>query len=291
MFGGGKWATLTALFISRQGGVAMTTNVHSLKRARLGTAEIEYEERGSGDAVMLIHGSHVADSYLPIMSEPSLAGYRLIRPHRRGFAGSTRAAIGTRVSDWADDCLALLDAAGAESAHFVGHSYGGVIVLELMAMAPRRVRSAVLMEPGLLLLAPSANAFMDSAAPVFAAYQAGDKAGAVRIFQQAIQPDALEVLARLIPGGYEQAVRDADTFFQIEVPALQAWRPAESLATYSGPVLHMMGSKTWPIFFEVRDIVHRFLPQTEDAMLETTHFHQEDPSATAATIASFLART
>jgi pimeloyl-ACP methyl ester carboxylesterase len=268
----------------------MTTGVHSLKRARLGAVEIEYEDRGSGDTVMLIHGSHVADTYLPLMSEPSLAGYRLIRPHRRGFAGSSRAAAGTTIADWAADCFALLDSLGCESAHFVGHSYGGVIVLELMAQAPARVRSAVLMEPGLLFLAPSVNAFMEAAAPVFAAYQGGDKAGAVRSFQQAIQPDAIEVLARLVPGGYEQAVRDADTFFQVEVPALQAWRPPESLATYSGPVLQILGAKTWPIFFEVRDIVHGLLPQTEDAVIETTHFQQGDPSAAAQTIASFLAR-
>lgn len=269
----------------------MRTEVHSLKRAQLGAMEIEYEDRGSGDTVMLIHGSHVADSYLPLMSEPSLTGYRLIRPHRRGFAGSSRAAIGTTIADWAGDCLALLDSLGCGSAHIVGHSYGGSIAMELMAQAPGRVRSAVLMEPGLLFLAPSVNAFMESAAPVFAAYRAGDKAGAVRSFQQSIQPDAIEVLERLVPGGYEQAVRDADTFFQLDVPALQAWRPAESLATYPGPVLHILGSKTWPIFFEIRDIVHRLLPQTQDAVVETTHFHQGDPSVAAQTIASFLART
>jgi len=50
---------------------------------------LDYEANGDGEAVLLIHGGHVADGFLPLMSEASLAdGYRLIRYRRRGYAGS-----------------------------------------------------------------------------------------------------------------------------------------------------------------------------------------------------------
>ena len=51
---------------------------------------LEYEPHGEGEPVLLIHGSHVADSFLPLTREVVLADrYRLIRYHRRGFAGSS----------------------------------------------------------------------------------------------------------------------------------------------------------------------------------------------------------
>ena len=41
---------------------------------------LEYESHGEGEAVLLIHGSHVADAFLPLAREAALADrYRLIR--------------------------------------------------------------------------------------------------------------------------------------------------------------------------------------------------------------------
>ena len=63
----------------------------SMQQASLAGATLEYEVRGEGDPVLLIHGSHIAASFLPLAAVPTLADhYRLIRYHRRGFAGSTR---------------------------------------------------------------------------------------------------------------------------------------------------------------------------------------------------------
>ena len=46
---------------------------------------LEYEERGDGEPVLLIHGALIATTFVPLMSEPALADrYRLIRYHRAG---------------------------------------------------------------------------------------------------------------------------------------------------------------------------------------------------------------
>lgn len=54
------------------------------------TDGLKYEVQGEGEPVLLIHGSILADAYLPFLKESALANYRLIRYHRRGFAGSPR---------------------------------------------------------------------------------------------------------------------------------------------------------------------------------------------------------
>ena len=60
-----------------------------MKRATVNGIELEYEIMGSGEPVLLI-SPVLTDGFLPFLSEPALADrYRLIRYHKRGWAGST----------------------------------------------------------------------------------------------------------------------------------------------------------------------------------------------------------
>lgn len=52
------------------------------------TGELEYSVQGSGEPVLLIHGSYIEDALVPVMDDPSLEEYRLIHYHRRGYGGS-----------------------------------------------------------------------------------------------------------------------------------------------------------------------------------------------------------
>ena len=56
----------------------------------LKAAGLEYEISGSGEPVLFIHGGAIRDGDLPLMTEPALAGYMLIRYHRRGYGASAR---------------------------------------------------------------------------------------------------------------------------------------------------------------------------------------------------------
>src|SRR6478672_11299915 len=53
-------------------------------------AGLEYEERGDGEPVLLVHGAAIADSFLPLSRQPSLDGFRVIWYRRRGYGGSDR---------------------------------------------------------------------------------------------------------------------------------------------------------------------------------------------------------
>ena len=123
-----------------------------LERVPVHGGELEYETRGEGDTVLLIHGSHIAGSFLPIMTEAGLANYRLIRYHRRGFAGSVPHGGAFSIEQQAADALAVLRHLSVSRAHVVGHSYGGTTALQLALQAPDIAGTLVLLEPALLMV-------------------------------------------------------------------------------------------------------------------------------------------
>ena len=262
-----------------------------MKRMTVDGVELAYEIQGSGEPVVLIHGSHVADAYLPLMDQPALSDYRLIRYQRRGLADSNPTEGSVSIKEQANDCSTLLRQLGVEQVHVAGHSYGGVIALQLALDAPDLVHSLVLMEPALLMV-PSAERFMEQLAPVAESYQRGDKAGAVEMFLQGVgRPNAREIVERAVPGGFAQAARDADTFFQVELPALQEWRlTQDDVRGITQPVLYVMGGDSLPIFLEVRSLIHEWLPQANDLLVPgVTHFLQmENAKAVAEGLKRFF---
>ena len=83
-----------------------------MESVKVNGVELEYEESGSGEPVLLI-GPVLADGFLPLVSEPALADrYRLIRYHKRGWAGSTHTPPPVSISDHAADAAALLEHLG-----------------------------------------------------------------------------------------------------------------------------------------------------------------------------------
>jgi pimeloyl-ACP methyl ester carboxylesterase len=261
--------------------------------------ELEYAVRGTGEPVLLIHGSILADAFAPLLAQPPLAHrYRLIHYHRRGFAGSCRHAGPCSIAEQAADARALLDHLGVERVHVVGHSTGGTIALQFALDAPERVASLALLEPA-GIVAPSREAF---AQEVLAfsdeRYARGDKSGAVELFLQGVcGPQMREVADQsLPPGAYDQAAADADTFFLFEGPALGEWRfgPAEA-ARITQPVLLMLGADTdavTPMFGEMNAALAQWLPHAESVALPgATHALQMmNPAGTAAALTAFFAR-
>jgi pimeloyl-ACP methyl ester carboxylesterase len=128
-----------------------------MDRARIDGRELAYEVGGAGEPVVLVHGSHIADAFAPLLAEPLLTDrYQLILYHRRGFADSTHPEGPLSIMQQAADCRALMQYLGVPCAHIVGHSYGGAIALQLALDAPVAVHSLALLEPALLMV-PSAS--------------------------------------------------------------------------------------------------------------------------------------
>jgi pimeloyl-ACP methyl ester carboxylesterase len=127
-----------------------------------GEVTLHYEDEGSGQPVLLIHG-HTSDRRVwdPVMPGLRDAGLRVVRVDLRGHGLSTRPDFGYHFSDHAADMVAVLDAAGVSKSAVVGHSIGGGIALELALTVPGRLSAMVLMSP-VMPDRPFEPAFMDN---------------------------------------------------------------------------------------------------------------------------------
>jgi len=107
-------------------------------------ARIWWEQSGTGDPVLLIMG-HAYGAGMWHRTVPELAAScRVIRFDNRGVGRSSDPPGPYSVPLMAGDALAVLDAAGAASAHVYGVSLGGAIALQLALDHPSRVRSLIL---------------------------------------------------------------------------------------------------------------------------------------------------
>ena len=119
-------------------------------KIKAGGVSIAYEEAGTGDPVVLLHGSGPGVSARANWDRTLTAvadmGYRAIAPDFVGFGASDRPEGYVYSSEnWADSIADLIDALGLGPVHLVGNSMGGRIALTLAAKAPERVRSLTLM--------------------------------------------------------------------------------------------------------------------------------------------------
>ncbi len=259
--------------------------VRPMQRIAVNGGELEYEVSGSGEPVLLIHGTGVAATFYPTMTDPALRGYRLIRYHRRGFAGSSRTPVPFTIKDHAADAAALLKALGVQRAHIVGHSFGGSTTLQMALDYPELARTLVIMEPPVFNPdGPSPFVKMDEQ------YRSGDKLGAMSAFSTGSYGPDWRTLASRVPGGPAQVEKDVDTVFQTESPAMATWRfGASEGARIKQPIVYITGGQRHG---NSRNTLQPWIPQMQQRVLTgLTHaMLMEDPKTVAEAIAAFLAQ-
>lgn len=267
-----------------------------MQTATLDDIDLEYEIIGSGEPVVFI-SSVLADGFAPLLRHGALAEtYQLVHYHRRGWVGSTHTPGPVSIDQHVDDATALLDHLGISRAHVVGHSSGGAVAVELALRQPGRVRTLTLLELSLLSL-PNGQAFLQGAGPVFDLYQGGDHEQAFAAFMAAVSgldwDRCRQTLETQSPGVVEQSIKDADTFFGIELPSLAAWTldPHEA-AAITQPTLSVLGSETLPLWVEVAAFLEANITDACEVRIEGVghllHLQRPDPVATA--ISDFLRR-
>jgi lipase len=102
--------------------------------------------------VVALHGIGGFGRRFRKLAEERLASrFRVLAPDLRGHGFSSWEPPWT-ISTHVADVLETIEAAGVQSAAFVGHSYGGRLILELAGAEPVRVERAVLLDPAVQLL-------------------------------------------------------------------------------------------------------------------------------------------
>src|SRR5688500_16254470 len=101
------------------------------------------------------------------------------------------------------------------------------------------------------------------------------------------------LLAERIPGAAEQALKDVDTFFGVELPGLTQWTfGPEQAAADQCPVLSVLGRDTQPLWVEVAELLRTSVPDVEECTIDGVGhlLHIQRPEPVARAVAAFLGR-
>jgi len=277
-------------------------------------SSLEYAEHGSGEPVVLVHGSASDLRTWHCQHDAFAERYRTIAYSRRYHWPNARISEGSEypMVEQVDDLEAVLRSLDATPAHLVGHSYGAFVCLLLASRAPDLVRSLVLAEPpgmsllvsippkpleilGLALRSPrTAVEIMKLGAlglgPGTAAFKRGDTEAAMRLIGTAILG---RESFRNLSEARAQQVRD--NLFKEEFLNPEAALPPlnqEQVRSISAPVLFVCGSRSPRVFACLTDQLQGLLPAAERAEIpDASHItHEDNASAYNRAVLSFLAR-
>jgi len=109
-----------------------------------------YDDRGSGPAVLLSHGTLMDRTMFDAQVEALADRYRLVAFDHRARTGRWKGPYS--LDDLADDCVRLLDKLGIERCVLGGMSMGGFMAIELALRYPERLN-------GLILISSKAAAY------------------------------------------------------------------------------------------------------------------------------------
>lgn len=107
--------------------------------ARGKDAEIYYEVHGRGTPIVLSAGMGGSGSFWAPQLDALAERHQVIL---YDHVGTGRSAGGrSSIAGMADDIVSVLDHAGVDAAHVVGHAIGGIVGIELALRHPKRLRS------------------------------------------------------------------------------------------------------------------------------------------------------
>lgn len=114
---------------------------------RVNGSSLYYEERGTGEAILGLHGvGSSAVFWEGAAEELAKRGRAIIYDRRGSFRSERPEPYATDVHEQADDAAALIDALEAAPAILVGRSYGGAVAIDVALRYPDRVRALIQLE-------------------------------------------------------------------------------------------------------------------------------------------------
>ena len=222
---------------------------------------LRYEVVGSGDPLVLIHGSwgdhHNWDQLAPLIADR----FQVISYDRRGHSESECPGGQGSVEEDVADLAALIEHLGHGSVHVAGNSFGGSIALRFAAQHPNIVRTVSVHEPPLMMLLaddPAAQPFLagfgERIGAVVAMLAAGDNAGAAEQFveQIALGPGQWQLLP---PPVRQTFIDNASTFLDEANDPEALTIDVSTLSNYEGRALLTQGDASPPFFAMILDKV------------------------------------
>jgi 3-oxoadipate enol-lactonase len=245
-------------------------------------ARLWYDEAGSGEAVLLLHGglgdSGLWEPVVPLLAER----FRTIRTDLRFYGRSTGPAVPW---SWHDDVIGVLDALRLERVGLVGLSLGGKLALDVALAHPGRLWAVAGVAPG--LGGHDSDAYSQEQG---ARYQVAEAEGDL---EAAMEID-LEVWA---PLGADESIRrlwhatpEANLLPEDLEPIEPAGAPAkERLGELAVPVLVVTVAHDPAGMREIGPLVARGAPNARHVELDSDHYVTlREPELVARILLEFL---
>ena len=119
----------------------------TFSRVQVGDAELHYIQRGTGDPVVLVHGTlgdlRVWASQSAVLSKQ----FQAISYSRRGYYPNKPVTETMNIASHSGDLSSLVSQLSPAPVHLVGHSYGAYVATHFALHNPGRVKSLVVSEP------------------------------------------------------------------------------------------------------------------------------------------------
>ncbi|HET8752189.1 MAG TPA: alpha/beta hydrolase [Gaiellaceae bacterium] len=244
-------------------------------------ARLWYDEAGSGEAVLLLHGG-LGDSGLWEPVVPFLAErFRTIRTDFRFFG---RSAGPNAPWSWEEDVVSLLDELGIARTALVGLSMGGRIAIDLALAAPERLWALALVAPG--LGGHDVDPYSEEQNARFEAAEAANDVDAMRAID-------FEVWA---PLGADDRMRqlwhstpDANPL-PAGVEPRRAYDAKQRLGELAVPTLVVTAAHDPAVFQEIGPLVAREAPDARHVELDSDHYVTlREPELLSRVLLDFLA--
>jgi pimeloyl-ACP methyl ester carboxylesterase len=274
--------------------------------------ELAYLERGSGEAVIFVHGGISDLRIWEKQMAPFSKNHRAIAYSRRYAWPNSEVPNGVDDQMWphVDDLAELITKLDAAPAHLVGNSWGGFICLLTAMRHPELVRSITVEEPAVLPLLIGTNPktqdvlklflsrprtaaavmkfFGTAMGPAIKAFKKGDVDGGVRVFARGVLgADVYESL----PSNVRDAMLANGKPLSSEL--LGAGFPAltdDDVRRIMTPTLLVTGKKSPAMLVRLTDRLQQLLPNAQRVdIADASHLmHYEQPDALNAAVLEFI---
>jgi pimeloyl-ACP methyl ester carboxylesterase len=273
---------------------------------------LDYAEHGSGDPVVLVHGSVSDRRTWENQFETLGRHYRVIAYSRRYHWPNQPIPGGAdyRMEEHVDDLGAVIRSLANAPVHLIGHSYGAFLCLLLAIREPQLVRTLVLEEPPAITLFVSSSPKPGEILSLM--FRRPRTATAILTFgARGIGPAA----SAISKGNREKCVRHLgyatlgrDAFHRLSDSRLQQVRENlidrellgsgfapledEQVRSVQNPTLLLTAERSPRLFHHLADRLSELLPNVETATIpDASHIMQEDnPNAYNSAVLSFLER-
>jgi len=245
-----------------------------MSEARANGVRLYYEEHGSGDPILCIHGTSSSAMVWRDAAVEALSGLgRTIIYDRRGCTRSERPEpYDTSVAQQAEDAAALLEVLDAVPAVVIGRSYGGDIAIEFALHHGELVRALVLLEAGEVLDA-EAKAWAEDVRDAIEEAAARDPwSSAEVLFEQIGAADAW----KSFPQPLRQMFIDNSPAILAELRGPWLEVTSDDLARIDAPTLYVAAMGSPPAYRRVTDRIAEAIPGSRIVFVEGGHLI--DPS-------------